>query len=336
MLPRFGGSLESVRSETQVAYSLPAHASAGIVEFLRPFSMGEVSPGFLARLPGGRVFGSGNVLSPDGELIARDVSPDFGKKFAEHWLLTFKKIRAPAWVAGPVAVVATTLGTGYSHWLLEELPRLLMLRPDGADVLIGHGAAYGREALRLHGFSGRLIEAEREAHFACGQLIIPRVPGEAGQPTPSVINRLVEFTAPLHAETSIFGERLYISRENARRRRVANESVLWSQLEARGFRRIHLENLSWSEQINAFRHAKVIVAPHGAGLANLAFCRPQTQVVEFFHRSYLNPCFWRLAALRGLDYRPIASQGSQVLAYEQSAGRLDIEADVSTILDALS
>ena len=335
MLPSFGGMMEVVPGERQVAYPLPAHASTEITDFLRPLGSAEVTPGFLAWLPGGRVFGSGNVLSPDGEAIARDVSPDFGKPFAEHWLLAFKKIRQPVPLAGPVAVAATTLGMGYSHWLLEELPRLLMLPPDVVDTLIGHGAsAYNREALRLHGFTGRFIEAEREAHFACEQLIIPRLPGEAGQPTSSVTSRLAEFTAPLHTETSAFGERLYISRENARRRRVSNEAMLWPQLEAKGFRRIHLENLSWAEQVNAFRHAKVIVAPHGAGLANLAFCRPQTQVVEFFHRSYLNPCFWRLSALLGLDYRPVVSIGPQLPAYEQAGGRLDIEADVATISNA--
>ncbi len=337
ILPRFGGSMEVNPGPAQAVYALPVHVSGELRVFLEPFASVEISPGFVARLPGGRVFGSGNVLSPDGRCIARDVSPDFGKLFSDHWLLSFKKIRPPVALEGTVAVIATTLGAGYSHWLLEELPRLLLLTPDAAATIIAHGgSAFSREALRLHGFPGRVIEPGRDTHFACEQLVIPGLPGEPGQPTSSVARLLSEFTVPLHAPVSAFGERLYISRAKARRRRVSNEDALWPQLESRGFTRVYLEDLTWQEQINAFRHAKVIVAPHGAGLANLVFCRPETRVVEFFHRTYVNPCFWRLAALCELDYRPVVDASSQLLACDVRSGRLDIEADVKTVLNALS
>jgi hypothetical protein len=336
ILPRFGGSLEVMPGDSRLVYALPAHAADEVRDFLQPFSVVEPSPGFVARLPGGRVFGSGNVLSPDGLCIARDVSPDFGKSFSDHWLLSFKRMRPPVPLDGAVAVVATTLGKGYSHWLLEELPRLLLLPPDAATTIIAHGAAaFSREALGLHGFSGRVIEPGRETHFACEQLVVPGLPGEPGQPSPCAVRLLAEFTAPLHASSSAFGERLYVSRGKARRRRVSNEDALWARLESHGFKRVHLEDLTWREQINAFHHAKVIVAPHGAGLANLVFCRPETRVVEFFHRAYVNPCFWRLAALRGLDYRPVVGALPQPLAYDVRAGRVDIEVDVETVLDAL-
>lgn len=335
--PRFGGSMKVMPGDSEVVYSLPVHASGEIRDFLRPFTSVKIAPGFLTRLPGGRVFGSGNVLSPDGRSIARDVSPDFGKSFSDHWLLTFRKIRPPVALEGAVAVIATTLGAGYSHWLLEELPRLLLLAPNSVSTIIAHGvSAFSREALRLHGFSGRVIEPGRGTHFACEQLVIPGLPGEPGQPTSCVSRLLSEFTVPLHAPSSDFGERLYVSRGKARRRRVSNEDALWPQLESRGFTRVYLEDLTWKEQINAFRHAKVIAAPHGAGLANLVFCGPETRVVEFFHRAYVNPCFWRLAALQGLDYRPVVDALSGPLACDVRSGRLDIEAPVETILNAIN
>jgi len=336
ILPRFGGSLETRAGVAQAAYKLPVRASGAMRVFLESFSSAAISTGFTARLPGGRVLGAGNVISPDGRCIARDVSPDFGKSFSDHWLLSFKKIRPPVALDGTVAVIATTLGTGYSHWLLEELPRLLLLTPDAAATIIAHSSsAFSREALRLHGFAGRVIEPGRDTHFACEQLVIPGLPGGAGEPTPCVIRLLAEFAAPLHASSSAFGERLYVSRGKARRRRVSNEYALWAGLEPRGFARIYLEDLSWAEQINAFRYARVVVAPHGAGLANLVFCRPDTRVVEFFHRSYVNPCFWRLADARGLDYRPVEGAASDPLSCDVRSGRLDIEADVQIVLNAL-
>lgn len=334
ILPRFGGSMATVSSDPPVIYALPKHGCDEVCDFLRSFEASVTSPGFMARLPGGRVFGSGNVISPDGKSIARDVSPDFGKPFSDHWLLSFNKIRPPVPLQGEVAVIATTLGRGYCHWLLEELPRLLLLgSQDVATIILHSESAFSREALLLQGFQGQMIEPRRATHFACEQLIIPSLPGEPGWPAPSVVRLLHEFTVPLYASSSAFGERLYISRAKARRRLVSNEDVLWSQLERLSFTRVYLEDLTWAEQINAFRHARVIVAPHGAGLANLIFCRPETCVVEFFHRAYVNPCFWRLAALQGLDYRPVVDASLQSLRCEQKSGRLDIEADVKTILN---
>lgn len=331
---RCGGSLEIRWDAVQVDYALPAHASEEVRDFLRAAASMRFAPESITRLPGGRVFGSGNVLSPDGDAIARDVSQDFGKAFDEHWLLTCKKIRRPRLLAGATAVIATTHGAGYAHWLLDELPRLLALRPGDGDVLIGHAAhAVNREAFGLLGWAGEVIQPARLSHFQCEQLVVPSVDGA---PTPRAVERLVAFVEPLRDQVSPFGERIYVSRESARRRRVANEAELWPQLSARGFVNLKLEELTWREQINAFRHARIIVAPHGAGLANLVFCQPGAIVVELFNRSYVNGCFWQVAALRNLDYRPVVPLSPEPIAETLRCNRDDITVDVPQVLRALA
>ena len=332
MAARYGGSLSRRTAEIGVEYALPAHATEEMRAFLRPHALVSFEPAFLACLPGGRVFGSGNVLSPDGQTIARDVSPDFGKPFNEHWLLTYPKIRPPVPVRGTTAVIATTLGAGYSHWLLEELPRLLALKPDAGETLLAHAShSCNREAFALHGFTGKVLSAKREAHHSCEQLLVPSL----GQLTPTTVRALDEFTTPLRQSSSPFGERLYISREKARRRRVANEPELWAELTAHGFVKLHLEALTWAQQISAFSGAKVIVSPHGAGLANLVFCRAGTKVIELFHRAYVNGCYWQLAALKGLDYLPLVQCSGEPLTQTLEANRRDIDADVAQVHHAL-
>ena len=317
-----------------VDYALPAHASDEVRDFLRATASRRFEPESIARLPGGRVFGSGNVLSPEGDAIARDVSQDFGKPFDEHWLLTCKKIRRPRLLAGATGVIATTHGAGYAHWLLDELPRLLALRPGDCDALIGHAAhPVNRDALQLRGWTGKIIQPARLSHLQCEQLVVPSVDGA---PTPRAVERLLAFVGPLDDQTSPFGERIYISRENARRRRVANEAELWPQLSARGFVKLKLEELTWREQINAFRHARIVVAPHGAGLANLVFCQAGATVAELFNRSYVNPCFWQVAALRNLDYRPLVPSSPEPLAQTLRCNRENIAADVLQVLRALA
>ena len=44
----------------------------------------------------------------------------------------------------------------------------------------------------------------------------------------------------------------------------------------------------------------MVVGAHGAALANLAFCRPGTHVIELFSPRYVNPCYRNLALAAGL------------------------------------
>jgi Glycosyltransferase 61 len=332
IVARFGGSISFNQDETKISYGVPEPASAELRKFFTAHATVNLPRSYVARIPGGRVFGSGNVLAPDGRLIARDASPDFGKPFEEHWLLTYQKMPPAVPLSGRTGVIATTLGTGYGHWVLEELLRLIALKATDCETLIAHSSAsYNREAIALHGFSGKMIEAKRNAHYSCDELIVPSL----GFLTPKTVSALEEFTAPLCKTSSAFGERLYVSREKARRRRVANENDLWVSLERRGFVKVHLEDLSWGQQIAAFRAAKTIVAPHGAGLANLVFCQPKTKVIELFNRSYVNGWFWQLATLKALNYCPIVPISPEPLAQRLEANRLNIEADVLQVLKAL-
>ncbi|MCX6950861.1 MAG: hypothetical protein NTV51_01545, partial [Verrucomicrobia bacterium] len=160
---RAGGTVTLVPGSAagRVDYALPVHATAELREYLGREAAVESEAEQIGRLPGGRVFGPGIVLSPDGRAVARDVSLDFGRAPDDHWLLTYRKIRPPQPLAGPVAVVATALGEGYAHWLLEELPRWLLLGRDlgGAERAIAHtGPGFVREALAAHGWTGATIE----------------------------------------------------------------------------------------------------------------------------------------------------------------------------------
>lgn len=95
---------------------------------------------------------------------------------------------------------------------------------------------------------------------------------------------------------------IYITREKAIYRRVINEDEIFQFLESMGFKKIYLENLSIEEQASVMNNAKVIVAPHGAGLANLVFCKPGTKVLEIFSPNYVNTLYHTLSSQIGLDY----------------------------------
>ena len=88
-------------------------------------------------------------------------------------------------------------------------------------------------------------------------------------------------------------KRIYLRREG--RRKIANEEELLPLFRRLGFKIIGDQHTDVLEQAALFREADVIVSPHGALLANLAFCRPGTMVVELFPGAYGAMCYrpWR-------------------------------------------
>ncbi len=339
VVARGGGTWTRRAGARRVEYALPGHATEEVREFLRASATVDLGEEGTALLPGGRVFGAGAVLAADGASVARDVSEDFGKTDTEHWLVGFREMRAPETLEGTTAVVATTLGDGYAHWLLEELPRMIALgaKLTECDAVIAHEAGgLGRAALARLGFAGRVIGPRRRAHYGCERLVVPSLVGRAGWPTAEVVRSVNMFAAESGEVRSPWGERIYVSREKAGRRRVTNEAALAARLAARGFVTVRAEEWSWAEQRAGFRGAKEIVAPHGAGLANLVWCAPGTRVVEVFPRAYVNGCFWRLAAVVGLDYRPVVAVGEGAVRCELAANKEDFAVDADAVERALA
>jgi capsular polysaccharide biosynthesis protein len=60
--------------------------------------------------------------------------------------------------------------------------------------------------------------------------------------------------------------------------------------------------MSVAEQAACLAAAKVVVAPHGAGLTNLVFCTPGTKVIEIFSPAYVPYCYWMISNLCGLEH----------------------------------
>lgn len=76
------------------------------------------------------------------------------------------------------------------------------------------------------------------------------------------------------------GRRIYVSRRLAATRRASNEAEVVALLSSKGFEVIVLEELSFAAQVELFAECEVIVAAHGAGLANVVFSPPGCTVIE--------------------------------------------------------
>lgn len=76
-----------------------------------------------------------------------------------------------------------------------------------------------------------------------------------------------------------------------------------------GLNHVVLENTTLSEQISLFASADVIIAQHGAALANVIWCRPGTRIIEIAARGYRERVFPPLSKGLGLDHRLVHQEG---------------------------
>lgn len=99
---------------------------------------------------------------------------------------------------------------------------------------------------------------------------------------------------------------IYISRKDARLRRIINEKSLNNELTKRGFTTIKLGGLSLAKQIEIFLNAKFIIATHGAGFTNLIFSNKDLIFLEIFSKNYGSLDYLRIANildLKRFEYR---------------------------------
>lgn len=100
----------------------------------------------------------------------------------------------------------------------------------------------------------------------------------------------------------LFPRRFYIDRRGTPKRRLVNEDDVIAALTRMNFLSVQLESMPLEQQIGLFQNAEVIVAPHGAGLANLVYAQPGCKLIELHIDSYVNWCTRRIAAVCGVEY----------------------------------
>ena len=127
---------------------------------------------------------------------------------------------------------------------------------------------------------------------------------------------------PVEAPT----ERIYISRAQAKHRRVLNEDEITQYLTNYGFKVVTLEKLSFREQVELFTKAEIIVAPHGAGLATTLFSG-KIKILVLYPEKHPTPFFF--TQFKGLG------QEHYFLTHDQFDENADFEVDMSQFKEVL-
>lgn len=240
----------------------------------------------------------------------------------------------PVRVEAPVVLLAAPAKNNIAHWVGHSMERLWLFdqvpvnqRPRDCLYAVDRKLMpYMDSCLDVFRIPpNRRLEVSRDTHWDCSELWVP-VHRQNGNFEPAFVQWLRGGVSNLVKEGP--SRRIYVSRGEARFRRVVNEGELVPLLQSRSFDIVRLELLTFEEQVNLFANAEVVIAPHGAGLVNLAFCKPGTRVLELFSPDYVNVTFQSLATAAALNSFYLIGDGPQPTDFGDYYGSWRIESDI--------
>jgi hypothetical protein len=324
-------------------------------EALRPQPAPITPPSFIISIPNGRIqqnyLGHCTTVISGGNKLVEDISYEatntrLGAPAAEMDIFKQKYFTTPQKYKGTVfsMLAGTACSTNYYHWLYDCIPRLHLLKQSGLFDRVDYFLVpaliqkFHKEVLNFLGLEGKkIIECEKFIHLqadnlivsshVCHREIVPKWACDFHR------NNIIDKVAPANPT-----ELIYIPRGDSNIRQVLNEDKLMAMLEKYGFKNVTLSKLPFEEQARQFASARIIVAAHGAGLANISFCKEGTHLIEFFSEYYVKPLYQLISKKREIAYNYLICESERDKKPQTlfEANKSHIIADVDAIEKALN
>ena len=281
-------------------YVLPKTIEPDDAAKFGPWKIWKRPPYYTYRLPRTLYHGRSGACVDAEQHIFLDLL-DWGAKGSEKLLGQEKK---EAHFCRNAGVLSSS--KNYYHWLIKMLPRLHLMEriempPSAFDALLIEWPTLVQKDAYLHsGLSSYALRVVSSRDFwYCRNLFVTNVPHEC----PSwAVEYLRKLFAPLIVPTDGRPKAIYLARGKTKWRRVCNEPEVSEWLQSRGIGTVDFGTCSFEDQVRIIAAADIIIAPHGAALANIVFAKNGTRVLEIFASPKNQKCYWMLADHRRLIY----------------------------------
>jgi len=292
-------------------------------------------PHSIARMDRGRVWGEhGTVVSPDNKLVwdmSQEPCPP-----PQHSIFQRTELPLPTYLPETVGVATDYSAANYYFWMTDVLAKIELWRTKGVQVekyvINRRVRPFQTETLKTLGIpEERLIECHSDLHLQARRLILTPSVAYTGQTASWICELLRTRLGPAPSvKPDPFYEKIYVSRAATTHRHLPNEGEICSLLSEQGFVPIHCDAYTVAQQARIFSSANVVIAPHGAALTNLMFCRPGTKVIELFSPNWLRHTYWVISERCQLEYHRLIgkkTETAELSDYQKIADDIQIEWD---------
>lgn len=247
----------------------------------------------------------------------------------------------------------------YFHWFIDCLPRVWLLKKFSFDydkLYLGNirNLEFAKKSLQAFGVKeSELIEFDEEKNLLCKDLVFPVSKVEErrklrpsmgdglhfkGGWSKSYIQELnkavVKYCANISTAKLGF-DKIFVGRNDAAHRRLSNIEDLESLLASKGFVFIDPGTLSFEDQVAVFNSARKIVGIHGAGMTNILWVNPATDVdvVEIAVEGLDDPGYRMICEALSINYRVV--NGAPLGNHKAGIAFDDLYVDTNTLESVL-
>lgn len=295
------------------------------------------------RLPNVHVTWDGAVFHNLRVFVPSVVNAWFASRFQDTLLLrqwVGEKVVAPR-----VAVCHDQWSVeNYYHWLVDTLPRLLVLRQTHPNMLLmlpqpllpKQLPDYISRSAAVLGFTNYLPVNTRQI-LQAGCVVLPELTAPSLSQNPALIKQVrFELLAALSPAPVLATRKIYAARSIRGVRGLVNEPEVDAVLLGFGFEKVYFEDFSFLEQISLMRETAVLVGVHGAGMTNMLFLPDSAKVIELLNQECGDLCYCRLASCLGLTYFFAPCTGINPALGNQSPMMSDVSQLQKIMVEALA
>jgi len=236
--------------------------------------------------------------------------------------------------------------SNYFHWLFDVLPRLFILdnsktKRFSIDYYLFPSLSkkFQNESLDLLEIpKKKRLSSDNVRHFFSDKIIVTNHPytllNDPSLDSLNIPNWILDFLKNkfLYKTTKSqssknYPKKFYINRKDATAiRYIINEEEVVFNLKNMGYESLTLSDYSFTEQIKLFNNAEYIAGLHGAGFANMIFCKPNTKILEL-KPDTAGDIIKNLAIQNRLIYKHISTKPKSI-NYNDQSGDIEINIDL--------
>ena len=205
----------------------------------------------------------------------------------------------------------------YAHWLFDIVPKLIMVskfyRLNKIDFFyFSKLNNFQKETLKLLKIDpAKFIDSNKYRHIEAKELLAVTHPNYF-EKTFFFAHSKIPVWIVLSLKKIFIKNRLkkknyskiFIDRSDSLQKhcKLINNKEIINFLKQKNYKILRLSEFKFIEQISIFRNCKKLIAPHGAGLANLVFCKSKAQVTEIITKNIKNEEYKRICNIKKLKH----------------------------------
>ena len=217
-------------------------------------------------------------------------------------------------------------GNNFFHWIFDILPKIKLcsehyLLKEIDFYYVPNLQNFQKQTLSILNIKeDKILNSNLYRHIQASELIVVDHPWyhkgiiiDQNKFLPSWIVHWLRDVYLKYAKKFDNNEKIYIDRTESRYNhcQIQNDNEIFNFLKEKGFSKCRVGELSFFEQIYLFNNAKIIIGAHGSAFTNLAFCKPDTKIIEIrplIYKNYQNNNYKRISQINNLNYRLIETK----------------------------